>query len=139
LFWRIIFTGIFIMAYENPTTISYSLGSVDFGAGNTTHYIKGPTGKVGRIVDVMLDVTETFNAVTTSAFLRAGSGSDADAYWEYTMGTTAQGAAFNIQNQAAADKETNIPANGQVVIACVAPTGGTPAGIAKVTVAINWW
>jgi hypothetical protein len=127
------------MAYENPTTISYNLNSVDFGDGTTAHYIKGPKGKVGRIVDVHLDVKETFNAVTTQAFFRAGTATAAAAYWEYSLGTTAAGAAFNVQNQPAADKATNVPENSQIVIACVAPTGGTPAGIANVTVVVNWW
>jgi len=128
------------MAYENRTPISYSLGTVDFGAGNTTHKILGPDGHTGRIVDIHLDISETFTQVTTPGYLRVGTSTDADAYAELTLGTTAAiNTALNFASQAAADKKTNITADSLVYVAGIAPTGGTPAGIAKVTVVVDWW
>ena len=128
------------MAYENRTPISYSLGTVDFGAGNTTHKLRGPAGFTGRIVDVHLDISEAFTQDTTPGYLRVGTTGDADAFAELTLGTTAAiNTAFNFYSQPAADKATNIPADTLVFVAGIAPTGGTPAGIAKVTIVIDWW
>jgi hypothetical protein len=128
------------MAYATPLTISHTFTSHDFGAGNGAVSIKGPKGKRGYIEEIIAYATETFNAVTTPAYIRIGTGSDADAYAEANLGTTAATDTFVAsQNDVDAIIDHNIPENDQIEVAFIAPTGGTPAGIANVTIVISWY
>lgn len=122
------------MAYDNPLRISYSFGSVDFGAGDSTFAIDQPAGKRGVVADMHVSVTETFTDDTTSGFVRVGDGSDDDKFGELDMLTTAAGAAL-----AGAGTGTVIETADTVEVNFVAPTGGTPAGIGLVTITVDWF
>ena len=72
----------------------------DMGNGTPTVFsFKGPTGKQGTIVDVGIEVTETFACDSTEASFQVGTTSDADAYCklDITDGTAITDT-FNIQN-----------------------------------------
>lgn len=126
--------------YDNPEVITYVLPAVDFGAGTTNHAIKGPNGKSrGRLLDVGVAVTETFNQVTTQAFVRIGTSGDADAYAELQMAAAAATDFFNTQDDTNAIINADIPDATQLEVACIAPTGGTPAGIGSVHISIGWY
>lgn len=129
------------MSYGNPNRRTYVFPNVDFGAGDSAHSLRGPNGKEGKLIDIHLSATETFNSVTTDANVQVGiSGGDLDAYALFVPGDLAATDAISAQNGADSDwlLDANIPADTAVEVTCIAPTGGTPAGIATVTVVIDW-
>jgi len=120
-------------------TETYLFQAQDFGAGNATEVIRGPAGKTGVVRSVSLfNVTEAFNSVTTSARVDIGDGSDADGY--------ARTNDFSDLAVGAAESHTviegvlgnELPGNTNITLTFVAPTGGTPTGIADVQVAVTW-
>lgn len=123
----------------NPRTVTYVLSAVDFGAGDSAHGVKAPAGySFGRIIDVGVAVSETFNQVTTQGFVRIGTGADPDAYVELQMAAAAATDFFNTQDDTNAIIDENVT-NTQLEVACIAPTGGTPAGIGDVHIVIDWY
>lgn len=126
--------------YDQPLVVTYTFPAVDFAAGTTNHAIKPPAGyDKGRIFDVGVAVTEVFNAVTTAAFVRIGTATDADAYVELNMGTAAATDYYNTRDDTDAIIEADIPAATQLEVACIANTGGTATGIGTVHVTIGWY
>jgi len=123
-----------------PRTVTYVLSNVDFGAGTTNHAIKAPAGySSGILLDVGVAVSETFTDDTTVAFVRIGTAGDADAYAELGMATAAATNFFNTQDDTNAILSKEVPASSQLEVACIAPTGGTPAGIGDVHIVIDWF
>lgn len=131
--------------YELPDRRAYSFGIHDFGAGGDALEILGPAGKKGRLVDIMVSATETFNAVTTQGFVRVGSAADADEFGELSLGTTEADTAVLASAQPGGLKTDSngqsvlIDADEDVQVAFVAPTGGTPAGMGYVQIWIDWF
>lgn len=125
--------------YDMALAITYSLNAVDFGAGTVTRAIKGPKGMRGRLKEVTVSATETFTDDTTQAFVRLGISGDLDAHGEVPMGTLASGSALAGSGVTGAVLETAIPADTNLLLTCVAPTGGTPAGIGDVHATIEWY
>ena len=124
-----------------PRTVTYIISAVDFGAGDSAHAIKAPPGfNSGVILDVGVAVSETFTEDTTQAFVRVGTAADPDAYAELQLSTAAATNFFNSQDDANAIINADIadPAT-QLEVACIAPTGGTPAGIGDVHITIDWF
>lgn len=127
-------------SYSNPAYLTFVLPAVDFGAGDSARAIKLPAGfSAGRLIDVGVAVTETFNAVTTPAFVRIGTASDADAYAQLQMDAAAATDFWNTQDDTDAIIDADIPDITQLEVACIAPTGGTPAGIGSVHILIAAW
>lgn len=124
------------MAYDNPKVISYGFGEYDFGNATEALAIKGPSGMQGRILDICLSASETFTATTTPAYIRLGTASDPDAYAEMNCSTTADTNALNTWTRGVT---TTLPADTQIEVAFIAPTGGTPAGKGYVNIAIMWY
>lgn len=125
--------------YDNPLTITYSLGLHDFGSGGDALGIKPPAGFTrGKIRDIGVMVTETFNAVTTPGYVRVGTATDPDAYAELNMGAAADTNYWNVLDDPDAII-ADIPSATQLEVALVAPTGGTPAGIGYVNIVIDWF
>lgn len=141
--------------YDKALVISYSLGLIDFGAGNSSHAIKPPYGlKNGMVIDIHVSVTETFNQVTTPAYVRIGTAADADKYAQLNLGAAAITDAYNsadvnpflISGDDVASRIIDMDRDGtsgaaisQLEVACIAPTGGTPAGIGYLTAVVGWW
>lgn len=126
--------------YSDGALITYTYPNVDFGEGTTNHAFKAPEGYTyGYLIDVGVAVTEVFNAVTTQAFVRVGTASDADAYAELAMGAAAATDYYNTQNDTDSIKDSVIPSYTQVEVACIAPTGGTPSGIGTVHITVRWF
>ena len=121
--------------YDLPVYATFNYEGHDFGAGGGTKEIVGPPGMRGKVVAVLVsNVTETFTNTTTEAKVQAGVSGDLDKFAELGLGTTASGAAASGAGKAAvlADDET-------LLVTMVAPTGGTPAGIADVQVVTAWF
>ena len=128
------------MAYENPSCVTFQFGSHDFGAGAGALSFKLPKGKVGRLVDVgVTNITETFTATTTPAYFRVGTGADADAYAELNMSTAAATDTWNTVDDTNAIISSTLPADTQIEVTMVAPTGGTPAGIGTPYVVVEFY
>jgi hypothetical protein len=137
------------MAYDDKPT-RYEFGVHDFGAGAEIFYVTGPKGKRGMLVDYGVDhVTEAFNAVTTPATVSIGTAADPDAYGEeFSLGTTAldAGSKSVLQTYQRGSEDYQdfvlpgkwIAADVKVGLHCVAPTGGTPTGIAQPFMEIIW-
>lgn len=133
------------MSYETPKTLSFVFPTVDIGAGNGSAKFRLPKGMKGRVLDIHLSATETFTAVTTPGTVALGTASDADAYVDETsLGTLAAGecVALSVASGANFLRDADgtikvLPADTDVVLTYVAPTGGTPAGIATITVFVE--
>lgn len=125
------------MGYANPSvTQTITFDSVNFATGSTSA-VKGPSGLVGYVREISVIPTVTFTATTTAARVRVGtSGANADV----NLGTTAAGTAFAASKDSPGSiKAVALAADSQIPIAFVAPTGGTPAGTAKVSITIEWF
>jgi hypothetical protein len=129
------------MSYSNPDRRSYVFPNVDFGAGDSAQSFQGPKGKAGRLIDIHLSATETFNSVTTDANTQIGTAADPNAYALFMQGDLAATDSVSGQD-GVTDTDwliaADIPADTQVEVTFTAPTGGTPAGIATVTVWVDW-
>lgn len=125
------------MAYENPSTVTIHLGSVNFAANSASSF-KLPKGKSGRLIDVSVIGTTLFTAVTTGAFVNVGTTGDADAYASLgSLGALAATDTFNTVDDPTAITNPNLPADTQIEVAFVAPTGGAPAGVGLVSVVVE--
>jgi len=121
-----------------PFNITYVLPAVDYGSG-FTEVIETPAGFRGKVRAVSLyNVTEQFTAVTTPAYCYVGISGDTDAFC--TSASLGVLDADEADNPALTDGATLIiPANTTVHVTGVAPTGGTPAGIATTAVTIQFF
>jgi hypothetical protein len=134
------------MSYDLPVRVCYTLGNavtgLDIGNGDTAHAIKPPKGKkMGNVVDIHLSVFETFTQVTTPGYIRIGTSGDADKYAELNCGAAAATNAYNLSDAGTINSRIDLVADSisQVEVVSIAPTGGTPAGIANVTIVIDWY
>lgn len=128
----------------------YMFPLLDFGTAGEDYYVTGPKGRKGKLVDYGVHhCTETFTATTTAATVSVGTASDADAYGdELSLGTLAADAgskSVRTTYRAPADIEAyildpglSLPADTKLRLCCVAPTGGTPAGMAHPFMIIDW-
>lgn len=125
------------MQYDNPRTLTIPLGSVNFGSNSASSF-KLPKGLRGRLVDVGVISTTLFTAVTTGAFVNIGTGEDPDAYASLgSLGALAATDTFNTVNDPEAIINPDLPADTQIEVAFVAPTGGSPAGVGLVYVVVD--
>ena len=143
--------------YDNPMRITYNLGLHDYGAAGDALAIPVPLiqgvalATMCRIESIALSATETFTAVTTGAFVRIGTAADADKFAELAVGTLADTNGLDLTADSTELKDNNYGGKGvvllnssgenitQLEVALVAPTGGTPAGIAHTNITIAWW
>lgn len=130
------------MGYSNPiVTLTYTWPSHDFGAGAGAVSFQGPSGLVGRPRELTVAATETFTNDTLPAYVQLGTGSDADAYAQADLGTTADTDMF-VASKDDPDwviTDDVLPADTQVEVAFTQPTGGTPAGIGVVSLTVDWF
>lgn len=128
--------------YDNPRTITYSLGSHNFGAGAGAFAIRPPAGcKTGRVVDIHVMPTVTFTQVTTPAFVRVGTTGVPAKYAELNLGAAAATDGYNLSNTGVKPQPFDMEADviSQLEVVFVAPTGGTPAGTGLVQVTVDWF
>jgi len=131
------------MSYSNPVTTRIQSGAAqDMGNGTPTVFsFKGPTGMKGTIIDVGIEVTETFACDSTEASFQVGTTGDANAYCQLNVTDgTALTDTFNIQNDTNAIIAEAIPADTQ--IECTPVVGvdsGTEAGIGYPYVVVAWY
>lgn len=128
------------MGYANPKQrITYSFGLIDFSSASSTR-VRGPKGMQGRIIDISVGGNTLFTNVTTPAHIKLGTATTAAAYVDATLGALAADAAWTMSNdQPTAMTAASLPADTDVKIAFVAPTGGSPAGKGFVSAVIDWF
>lgn len=137
--------------YANPRNVQFSFPAVAIGGGNSTRYIYIPNN-VGNacLRNIMAAVTTAFVGTTTPGKVQIGDGTTANKYGEVDFGTAGAGTAAGAGVAAYGNSDTGINqrnvgalpgtpflriAGGSVVtVSFVAPTGGSPAGTADVTV-----
>lgn len=130
------------MGYANPQQrITYNYSGIDFGAGDKAASFQGPAGLAGKLREVILpNVTEVFNSVTTEGQIKIGTASNDDAYALVNLGDLAATDTFvTSQDDTDGIILDTIPADTQVEVVFVAPTGGTPTGIADVQIVVDWY
>jgi hypothetical protein len=123
---------------DAPFCITYVLPAVDFSS-TATEVIETPPGFRGKVRSIDLyNVTTLFTAVTTPAYVYVGINGDTDAFCTSAgLGTLAIDAA---DSPALTDGATHIiQPNTTVHVTGVAPTGGSPAGVATVAVTIQFF
>jgi len=126
------------MSYSDPRPYCISAYH-DFGAGGEAMTFRGPKGKQGTIKEINVDSFELFTAVTTEAFIRLGSATSGYEYVNMGLGTLADAANVSMTAVAADLVLEALPADTDVHITLVAPTGGTPAGKAHYHIMIEWY
>jgi hypothetical protein len=118
---------------------TYLFQAQDYGAGDIAEVIRGPVGRRGTVISaVVFNVTEVFNSVTTAARLDVGDGSDQDGYAlssDYADVAVAGSGAVLFSAGALGN---DLPGDTEITLTMVAPTGGTPTGIADTAVVISW-
>jgi len=126
----------FDVTYVFPHVAATETG--DYGQG-WTEVIESPPGFRGQVRAISVyDVTEAFTATTTPAYVYVGISGDTDAFaLSASLGTTAIAAAISPALTHGATRY--IQANTTIHVTGVAPTGGTPAGIAATAVTIQYF
>jgi hypothetical protein len=126
--------------YDHPVYVTYNYEGHDFGAGGATKPIVGPAGMRGKIVDIHAsNVTETFTNTTTEAKVQAGVSGELDKFADFGLGTLAAGAADAATRHEGDVTHNVLGSDETLLLTFVAPTGGTPAGIADVQVVVAWF
>lgn len=135
--------------YDNPVK-RHRFGVVDFGGGaDVTHYITGPIGKQGTLVDFGVEgCVEAFAAGTALPQMAVGISGDTDAYGEeFSLGALAVAAGgksvlstHSPHSAAAAAVLVNRAIAKDVVthVTCIAGTGSGLTGQAIPWVDIAW-
>lgn len=133
------------MSYSNPVYGSYSYNAVDYGNGTVTKRIRPPRGATrGRVEGIHAYATETFNQVTTQAETQVGVTGNLDKFASLPMGALAAGATLadsDVSNVFVSDGQFDFDTEAvdELTVTMLAPTGGTPAGIADVEIIIAWF
>jgi hypothetical protein len=130
------------MSYaSNPVEVTYNWPAQNF-TSPITRAVKPPVrANRGRITNLSVSVTTLFTAVTTQGFVRVGTAGNASLYAELGMGTAAAGTAYNDRDfprTIRSDIDMTRDNITQVLVATIAPTGGTPAGVGDIQLAIAW-
>lgn len=138
-------------SYENPVTMSYNFGEVDFGAGDEATAISRPQkARYARIREIQVSATEGFTQDSTQGFVRIGTAGDNDKFAELGLSNTSDTDAIGTYDDNSAIKDAgkliDMENDGdssatlsQLELNLVAPTGGTPAGKGFVAIVIEWW
>lgn len=135
--------------YDKPLLISYVFSAINFGS-TVNKRIKPPPGaKFGEIKDVHASINTLFTQVTTPGYVRIGTVDDASKYCSMNMGAAAANTGYGLadndglgtkQKTIDLDRDSNAgTAITDLRVAFIAPTGGSPAGVADVTITMAWW
>lgn len=130
--------------YDNMKVVTYSFPAQSFAA-NGTAKLKIPKGaQMARVLDTLLTCTTSFTQVTTPALVEVGDGTTANAFWSLTVGGLTSGNTMGAGDQtlpafqAVYDAGAYDTALHDLTVSWVAPTGGTPAGVASVLVVVGY-
>ena len=128
-------------ADANRRTYVFSETAVDFSGNNALGAIRGPKGKVGRLVFAGLAVSTTLSGTNNNATINIGNSGDADAYMSWVVGEPTADAYRSTDDSLQTTNPLTgleIAADTEVLIAIVEDTGGDGAGDGVLTVQIDW-
>jgi hypothetical protein len=152
---------IYLMAgsYANPTIITYSIPVSETTAA--TRAIRGPVGKSGRVLDIIVDASVNFAATTTPAGVVVETLASAGTQIVYAaVDTGVAGAPLTTITSIAASANNvsppsrtvtangsnqgillvhELPADTPIRVSTIAGTGGTPAGVGEAHITIGWY
>ena len=133
--------------YDKYDVVNYGFGLYVFTNALTALLYPPRRCNRGVVVDIHVNATVLFTAVTTPAYVRLGIAGDLDKYAELNLATTASGAALNLPASGAYNPSNpnafsviDLVGDGAsyVTLSVVAPTGGSPAGTGYLNVALGW-
>jgi len=127
------------MSYSNPVFLPLAFGNHDFGAAGEAFTFRGPSGKKGTLKEIEVNATEIFSATTVEGRIDLGSSASGAQYATFGLGTTADGATVRMSDTAADLVLEALPADTDIHVTYVAPTGGTPTGKGYVEVMVEWY
>lgn len=118
---------------------SYQLGEIDFGAAEYTRAIIGPKGRSGTLKEIHVSVTQDCTHVTTGAKVQVGITDHLDKFADFDLGAVTAPAGVSAAAVGKVKHLEVIPADTQVLVTLLSPTGGSPVtGKGYVTIVINW-
>ena len=126
------------MSYSNPTPYCFTFLH-DFGAATEGLIFRGPKAMQGTIQEVEVIAYEVFTADTTEAAVNIGSAALGAEYVAMGLGTLADGDEQRMTDTAADLVGSALPADTDIHLTLLAPTGGTPAGKAYVQIMVHWY
>lgn len=133
--------------YDDLVPVSYRYSAVNLASGNVSKKLKVPRGAtLGRVLDILMEASVTFTQVTTPAVIQVGDGTTADAFASLTVGALASGSTLGGGDVAGGVfKAVYLAGNynsgdglHDLILTCVAPTGGTPAGTADIIIVVGF-
>lgn len=129
------------MSYSNTDPITYTFPAMNFVSGAGAYTIKAPPGYENcRLLQIHTRATTTFTATTTAGKVQLGISGTAAKYAEMSMSTLAAGSSLGNTKAQVTDAGKRIRTeDGDILLTLVAPTGGTPAGVADVQVTLAWF
>lgn len=137
------------MSYDKVTRHLYTFAAEDFSSGDRAVVLKNPrTGSKGKCVGIEAMVTTTCAGATTKPIIKVGKTAGATDMGYLDLGTTAGGTSVIAKSYAAANTNglvglapgahVRTANDGDVHVTLVAATGGGAAGVADVTIEIEW-
>ena len=129
------------MSYSNPISITYTTGSITTTTAATTIPIRGPKGMQGRLREITASCTTTHVLGTTPTKLQVGVSGTLEKYAAFLPAAMTAPLAATLTDLPGASVFTTtvIPANEQVVLTTVANATGSPAGVIRYDVLIDWF
>ena len=126
------------MAYDNPTTVTYSLGAHTTTVALNTS-IRGPKGRRGVIRDIVFNCTTTHVHGTTPTKYQIGITGTLEKFaaWVPSAATAPTSLAASADSGTLTGAE--IAADEVVTVKSVANVTGAPAGIGRVDVIVDWF
>lgn len=128
--------------YDKLIPFSFSLGTRTVGSTFTGNFRIGipRRAQMARVLDINCNVTTLFTQVTTPGFIRVGTAGNNAKFAELNMGAAPANAAYNFSdNNGFRDVwRRSVDAIDELLVTLVAPTGGTPAGVADVHIIVGF-
>lgn len=130
--------------YDTPHRVSYSFAALDLHTADLTRVIKNPKkGSKGKVRSVLAMVTTTCAGATTTPKIQIGDGVTANKYADVALGTTAAGSSVIGRDSASGITALSNPmvltaSDGDLTVTFKAATGAGAAGVADVTIEVEW-
>lgn len=130
--------------YDNLKIVTYAFPAQSFATNGTAKLTIPKGAAMARVLDTLLTCTTTFTQVTTRALVEVGDGTTANAFWSLTVGGLTAGNTMGARDQTAPafqgvyDSGAYTPVLHDLTVSWVAPTGGTPAGVATVLIVVGY-
>lgn len=133
------------MSYDAPLRITYNINAADLHTADITKKIRGPSGKRGRLVDVLGTITTTCAGASTTPVVKVGKSGTLAESFQLDLSTGAAGTAIvGSANAGAIKRDTSnfqpiMAADTDVHITLVAATGSGAAGVADLMFVLEWF